>query len=105
EHARPAWCGWQEEFAAATRAGAQAAMPVAQAARLAMPAARAARLVLLVARTARLAERRVEAREGLGRLRRGRQNQSRAPALRARGLAHSGIHESSLVFANDGGVD
>ena len=90
-------------------------MPVAQAARLAMPAARAARLVLLVARTARLvllvartarlAERRVEAREGLGRLRRGRQNQSRAPALRARGLAHSGIHESSLVFANDGGVD
>ena len=53
-------------------------MPVAQAARLAMPAARAARLVLLVARTARLvllvartarlAERRVEAREGLGRL-------------------------------------
>ena len=110
-------------------------MPVAQVARLVMPEARAAWLVLLVARaawlvllvartvwlvlleaqaawlamlvarTARLAERRVGAREGLGRLRRARQNQSRATSLPARGLAHSGIHGSSPVFANDGGAD
>ena len=92
-------------------------MPVAQVARLVMLEARAdwlvllvARadwLVLLVARAARLAERRVGAREGLGRLRRGRQNQSRATALPARGLAHLGMPRqgSSPLFANDGGVD
>jgi hypothetical protein len=83
---------------------------VAQAAPLAMPVARTSRLrgiVLLVARTARLAERRVGARQGLGRLRRGRQNQSSATALRARRLAHSDMPRqgSSLVFANDGGAD
>ena len=77
----------------------------AQAAWLAMLVARAAWLAMLVARTARLAERRVGAREGLGRLRRARQNQSRATSLPARGLAHSGIHGSSPVFANDGGAD
>ena len=81
------------------------AMLVARTARLAMLEARTARLAMFVARTARLAERRVGAREGLGRLRRARQNQSRATSLPARGLAHSGIHGSSPVFANDGGAD
>jgi len=79
----------------------------ARAALLATVAARAAWLVLLVARAARLAERRVGAREGLGRPRRGRQDQSKTTALRAPGLAHSGLKRqgSSLAFANDGGVD
>jgi hypothetical protein len=107
EPAGPAWSGWQEEFAAAPGPGARAAMPVARAARLAMLEARAAWLVLLVARAARLAERRVGAREGLGRLRRGGQDQSRTTALRARELTHSGMPRqgSSLVFANNGAVD
>ena len=125
EPARPAWSGWREEFAAAT--GAQAALVLWGAARLAMPVAQVARLVmlearadwlvllvaradwlvLLVARAARLAERRVGAREGLGRLRRGGQDQSRTTALRARELTHSGMPRqgSSLVFANNGAVD
>jgi hypothetical protein len=102
-------------------------MPLAQAPRLAMLAARVAWLVLLAARVAwlgllaahmawvatlaaraaRLAERRVGARGGLGRPRRGRQDQSKTTALRARGLAHSGLKRkgSSLAFANDGDED
>ena len=83
------------------------AMLVARAAWLVLLVARAAWLVLLVARATRLAERRVEAREGLGRLRRGRQNRSRTTALCAKGLAHSGMPRqgSSPGFSNDGGVD